>query len=80
MELDDDVREKILDRLSPSEIATELSEMDTDDAADVVAELDQEVQQRVIEKIEDQDLAADIVELLAYDEDTAGALMATVDV
>ncbi|MAK35124.1 MAG: magnesium transporter [Flavobacteriaceae bacterium] len=76
MELDDDVREKILDRLSPSEIATELSEMDTDDAADVVAELDQEVQQRVIEKIEDQDLAADIVELLAYDEDTAGALMA----
>lgn len=76
MELDDDVREKILDRLSPSEIATELSEMDTDDAADVVAELDQEVQQRVIEKIEDQELAADIVELLAYDEDTAGALMA----
>ncbi|MDX1461750.1 MAG: magnesium transporter [Marinirhabdus sp.] len=76
MELDDDVREKILDRLSPTEIATELSEMDTDDAADVVAELDQEVQKRVIEEIADAELAADIVELLAYDEDTAGALMA----
>lgn len=76
MELDDDVREKILDRLSPKEIAKELQEMDTDDAADVVAELDDEIQQEVIEKIEDDILAADIVELLNYDEDTAGALMA----
>ena len=32
MELDDDVREKILDRLSPKEIAEELAEMDSDDA------------------------------------------------
>tara|TARA_A100000171_G_scaffold29031_1_gene27117 strand:+ start:10333 stop:11682 length:1350 start_codon:yes stop_codon:yes gene_type:complete len=76
MELDDDVREKILDRLSPSEIAGELSEMDTDDAADVVAELDDAIQKEVIKQIGDQDLAADIVDLLRYDEDTAGALMA----
>ncbi|KAA3622923.1 MAG: magnesium transporter [Flavobacterium sp.] len=76
MELDDDVREKILSRLSPKEIAEELQEMDTDDAADIVAELDDEMQQEVIEKIEDDLLAADIVELLNYDEDTAGALMA----
>ena len=76
MEVDDDVREKILDRLSPKEIAEELAEMDTDDAADVVAELDEEVQQEVIDKIEDEELAADIVELLTYDENTAGALMA----
>jgi len=76
MELDDDVREKILSRLSPKEIAEELQEMDTDDAADIVAELDDEIQQEVIEKIEDDLLAADIVELLNYDENTAGALMA----
>ncbi len=76
MEVDEDVREKILDRLSPKEIAKELEEMDTDDAADVVAELDEEIQQEVIEKIEDEEHAADIVELLAYDDDTAGALMA----
>ncbi|MAZ73209.1 MAG: magnesium transporter [Flavobacteriaceae bacterium] len=76
MELDDDVREKILDRLSPTEIAEELSEMDTDDAADVVAELDEDVQKEVIKQIGDQELAADIVDLLRYDEDTAGALMA----
>lgn len=76
MELDDDVREKILDRLSPKQIARELLEMDTDDAADIVAELDDHIQKKVIEKIEDEEHAADIVELLKYDEDTAGALMA----
>lgn len=76
MEVDEDVREKILERLSPNEIARELNEMDTDDAADVVAELDEDIQQKVIDRIEDTDHAADIVELLKYDEDTAGGLMA----
>lgn len=76
MELDDDVREKILGRLSPNEIARELEEMDTDDAADVVSELDIAIQQKVIDRIEDEEHAADIVELLKYDEDTAGGLMA----
>ena len=76
MELESDVREKILDRLSPKEIAKELEELDTDDAADIIAELDENIQQKVIEKIKDEEHAADIVELLNYDEDTAGALMA----
>ena len=75
-ELDDDVREKILVQLSPKEIAKEIEEMDTDDAADVVAELDENTQQEVINKIKDEEHASDIVELLKYDDDTAGALMA----
>lgn len=76
MELDEDFRERILDNLSPSEIADELDEMDTDDAADIIAELDDDVQKQVIGHIEDEDHAADIVDLLRYDEDTAGGLMA----
>jgi magnesium transporter len=76
MELDDDFRERILDNLSPSEIADELDEMDTDDAADIIAELDDHIQKQVIDHIEDEDHAADIVDLLRYDEDTAGGLMA----
>ena len=76
MELDEDDREKILNRLSPVEIAKEIEEMDTDDAADVVAELDDHIQKKVIEKIEDEEHASDIVELLTYEGDTAGALMA----
>jgi len=76
MELDEDDREKILDNLSPQEIADELEEMDTDDAADIIAELSEDRKEEVIASIEDQGHAADIKELLSYDEDSAGGLMA----
>ena len=76
MELDDDDREKILASLSAKEIAEEIEELETDDAADIIAELSEERQERVIAQIEDEERAADIQELLAYDEDSAGGLMA----
>ncbi len=76
IELDDELRERILENLTPSEIADELGEMDTDDAADIIAELDDHIQKQVIQHIEDAEHAADIVDLLRYDEDTAGGLMA----
>ena len=75
-ELDEDVREKILKNLSNKEIAEELEELDTDDAADIVAELPEEIVQEVISEIEDREHARDIVDLLRYDEDSAGGLMA----
>ncbi|MBT8246079.1 MAG: magnesium transporter [Winogradskyella sp.] len=75
-ELDEDVREKILENLSTKEIAEEVEELDTDDAADIIAELPEERQEAVISQIEDQEHKAEIQELLAYDEDTAGGLMA----
>lgn len=76
MELDDDVRERLLENLTPKEIAEEIEEMDTDDAVDVIAELDEDIQQAVIEHIEDEEHVADIQEMLQYDEDSAGGLMA----
>lgn len=75
-ELDDDVREAILSNLSSKEIAEELDELDTDDAADIIAELPQEIVEEVISEIEDKEHAKDIVDLLRYDEDSAGGLMA----
>lgn len=75
-ELDEDVREAILANLSSEEIAGELSELDTDDAADIVGELPKEIVQDVISKIPDRDHARDIVDLLRYDENSAGGLMA----
>ena len=75
-ELDEDIREKILENLSAQEIADEVGEMDSDDAADIIGELSVERQNRVISALEDDELAADIKELLSYDENTAGALMA----
>ncbi|GAL72017.1 magnesium transporter [Jejuia pallidilutea] len=76
MELDEDNREKVLKNLTAKEIAEEVEELDTDDAADIIAELPEERQQEVINRIEDEDHKAEIKELLAYDEDTAGGLMA----
>ncbi|WP_047246550.1 magnesium transporter [Maribacter thermophilus] len=75
-ELDEDVREAILRNLSSKEIADELGELDTDDAADIIAELPQEIVQEVISEIEDREHAKDIVDLLRYDENSAGGLMA----
>ena len=76
LELDEEVREKILNNLSAKEIAEELDEMDTDDAVDIIAELSEEMKDEVISELEDFEHAKDIVELLRYDEDTAGGLMA----
>jgi magnesium transporter len=76
MEMDEDNREKVLKNLSAKEIANEIEELDTDDAADIIAELPENRQQEVISNIEDEEHKAEINELLAYDEDTAGGLMA----
>lgn len=76
MELDEDNREKVLKNLSAKEIAEEIEALDTDDAADIISELPEERQQEVISKIEDEEHKAEITELLKYDEDTAGGLMA----
>lgn len=75
-ELDSDLRDNILRNLSAKEIAEELLELDTDDAADIIADLPESRKEEVISYIEDLDHAKDIVELLRYDEDTAGGLMA----
>jgi magnesium transporter len=75
-ELDENIREKILENLSAKEIAEEVEEMDSDDAADIIGALSEERQERVINAIQDDELAADIKELLSYKDDSAGSLMA----
>lgn len=75
LELDEEVRVKILRKLTPKEIAEELDELSTDDAADIIAELPQERKEQVISELEDVEHAKDIVDLLRYDEDSAGGLM-----
>jgi magnesium transporter len=75
-ELEEDVREKVLQNLSVKEIAEEVKELDTDDAVDLISELPPERKQKVIAQIDDKELVADINELLEYDENSAGGLMA----
>jgi magnesium transporter len=75
MELEEEVRDKFLASLSSKEIADQLENLDSDDAADILGELSEEQIQEVISQMEDDEAAEDIVDLLNYDEDTAGGLM-----
>jgi len=73
--LEDEVREKLLKIMSSKEIAEQLEQIDSDDAADILGELSEDLQQQVLSHIEDDDIASEVVDLLNYDEDTAGGLM-----
>lgn len=77
MELDEDDRRKLLSGMEPEQIAKQLDYLDTDDAVDVIQELDEEDRDEIISHIDDVEQAGDIIDLLKYDEDTAGGLMGT---
>ena len=78
LELDEDDREKMLKQL-PSEVIAKqfIDYMDSDDAVDLIREMDEDAQEEILSHIDDVEQAGDIVDLLKYDEDTAGGLMGT---
>lgn len=75
MELDEDIRDRFLSSLSTKEIADQLENLDSDDAADILGDLSEEQVQEVISQMQDNEAIGDIVDLLNYDENTAGGLM-----
>lgn len=77
MELDEDDRHKLLSAMSSEEIARQVAQLDTDDAVDIMQELDEEDRDEILSHIDDMEQAGDIIDLLKYDEDTAGGLMGT---
>jgi magnesium transporter len=77
MELDDDDRHKLLSAMSTEDIARRMGHLDTDDAVDIIQELDEEDRDEILAHIDDVEQAGDIIDLLKYDEDTAGGLMGT---
>ena len=78
VEMDEDRRKLLLEALPSETIAKRFVDyMDTDDAVDIMRELDEEKQEEILSHIEDIEQAGDIVDLLKYDEDTAGGLMGT---
>jgi magnesium transporter len=77
VELEEDDREKFLEALPSEVIASQfIDHMDSDDAADVIGDLTEDKKQEVLLHIDDVEQAGDIVDLLSYDEDSAGGLMA----
>jgi len=77
IEIPDYERKRFLKVLPPELIARKFIEyMDSDDAADIVANLDEDLKKEVLMGIKDTEQAGDIVDLLEYEEDTAGGIMA----
>ncbi len=77
IELDEDDRLKLLEGMPSEEIAKQIEHLDTDDAVDIIQQLDEEDRDEVLSHIDDVEQAGDIIDLLKYDEDTAGGLMGT---
>ncbi|WP_303427129.1 magnesium transporter [uncultured Duncaniella sp.] len=77
MELDEDERQQLLSKMDAEDIAKQIEHLDTDDAVDVIQELDEEEREKILSHIDEVEQAGDIIDLLKYDEDTAGGLMGT---
>ena len=77
-EMDEDLRNELLEELPSEAIAKRfVNYLDTDDAVEIIRDMDEEKQEEVLSHIKDIEQAGDIVDLLQYDEDTAGGLMST---
>lgn len=76
IELDENSRKKLLKALPSDVIALQfINYMESDDAADIIGEMPEERQEEILSHIHDLEQAGDIVDLLNYQEDTAGGMM-----
>ena len=73
-ELNDHVREDMMEALPPEAVAEIAEQLDTDDAVQLIEDLDAEDQAAVLAEMEPEDRAA-IESALSYPEETAGRLM-----
>jgi len=73
-EMNDYVREDLLDALTPTEVADLAADMDTDDAVAIIEDMDEDEQRAVLRALDPDDRAA-IEEALSYPEESAGRLM-----
>jgi magnesium transporter len=73
-EMNDYVREGLLDEMEPQQVADIAGQLETDDAVALIEDLDREDQQAVLQAMEPDDRAA-VEEALSYPEESAGRLM-----
>tara|TARA_X000000950_G_scaffold265714_1_gene340285 strand:- start:2664 stop:4052 length:1389 start_codon:yes stop_codon:yes gene_type:complete len=75
-ELDDDTRENFLKIYSSKEIADVLEVIDSDDGADILLDLSADKRDDVLVNIDDKEKSKNLKDLIRYDEEVAGGLMA----
>jgi magnesium transporter len=73
-EMNDWVRDELIDALEPHEVADIAAELDTDDAVAIIEDMEEEDQRAVLRALDPDDRAA-IEEALSYPEESAGRLM-----
>jgi magnesium transporter len=73
-EMNDYVREGLLDEMEPQQLADIAGQLETDDAVALIEDLDRDEQQAVLQRMEPDDRAA-VEEALSYPEESAGRLM-----
>jgi len=73
-DLDEVVREGILERLDSEHIAAAIAELDSDDAVEVIEDLDASDRAEILEQMSPSDRAL-LEQAFSYDEDTAGRIM-----
>ncbi|ABF52863.1 magnesium transporter [Sphingopyxis alaskensis] len=73
-EMNDYVREELIDLLAPEQVAELASELDTDDAVAIIEDMEADEQQAVLEAMQPEDRAA-IEDALSFPEESAGRLM-----
>ncbi|WP_194955563.1 magnesium transporter [Sphingopyxis solisilvae] len=73
-EMNDYVREELIDLLAPEQVAELASELDTDDAVAIIEDMEADEQQAVLDAMEPEDRAA-IEDALSFPEESAGRLM-----
>ncbi|MFT4855118.1 MAG: magnesium transporter [Algoriphagus sp.] len=76
IELEDDTLAKVLKEMQASEMATYIEMMDSDDGADILNLFSERDREDIISYFQDKVKSDQILELLRYDEDTAGGIMA----
>ncbi|MFC2126074.1 magnesium transporter [Bacteroidota bacterium] len=75
-DLEEDTRGRFLKLYSAEEITKFIDYLDSDDAVDIINELPVKLREEVIAGIQNEEKAAHIIELMRYEEDCAGGLMA----
>ena len=73
-ELDDAVRDEVLDILEPMQVAAAVSDLSTDDAVEILEDLDHATRQEILTEVEPEDRRL-IEDSLSYPDDSAGRLM-----
>lgn len=78
LKLDENDRNRVLEQIPNDTIADKfLVNLESDDAAELIRDLDEEQQDEILSRVSDVEQAGDIIDLLKYEDDSAGSIMGT---